>query len=298
MKKIFLLFTAMVIAFSSMGAENRAKKIMGELKNPKSNKVLVASHRADWRNHPENSLQAIRSAIAMGVDIIEMDLAMTKDSVLVLCHDRTLDRTTSGKGKVADWTYDSISHLTLKSGHGCRTDLKMPTFREALLECKDKVVVNIDKGYDYFDQVIAITDELGVTDQMIIKGTKPLEEVQKKIQGRMVYFPIVEYTKKGAQKLADSYLESGIVPEAFEVVWPEYTPKVKKTIKKMLGTGAKLWVNSLWAAHNGGLCDDAALYSGNPGEVYGKLLETGATMIQSDRPQLLLTYLRSIGRHD
>ncbi len=297
MKKIIPFISALLLVASSSMAENRAKRIMGELLNPKSNKVLVASHRSDWRNHPENSIPAMKSAIEMGVDIIEIDLQMTKDSVLVICHDRTLDRTTSGKGKVSEWTYDSISHLTLKSGHGCQTQIKMPTLREALAVCKDKVVVNIDKGYDYFDKVLEITDEMGVTDQMIIKGNKPLKKAMKKINGRMIYFPIVDYTKKNAQKLADDYLASGYVPVAFEVVWPEYTPEVRNTLKKMHKTGARLWVNALWASHNGGLCDDAAMY-GNPAEIYGKLLETGATLVQSDRPQLLLEYLRSIGRHE
>ena len=89
MKK-FLLTLSVIIAttFSSM-AQNRAMEIVREINNPKSDKVLVASHRADWRNHPENSIEAMNSAIEMGVDIIELDLALTKDSVLVVCHDRT-----------------------------------------------------------------------------------------------------------------------------------------------------------------------------------------------------------------
>ena len=297
MNRIILLAAALLMTASSTWAENRAKQIMAEIMNPKSEKILVASHRSDWRNHPENSLPAMNSAIEMGVDIIEIDLAMTKDSVLVICHDRTLDRTTSGKGKVSDWTYDSIMTLNLKSGHNGPSILKMPTLREALLMCKDRAVVNIDKGYDYFDQVLAITDELGVTDQMLIKGNKPIKKAMKKIDGRMVYFPILNFNKKDASKLANNYLSSGIVPVAFEVVWPEYTPEVQQTLKAMRDKGAKLWVNALWPLHNGGLCDDAAMY-GNAAEVYGKLLETGASMVQTDRPELLLNYLRSIGKHD
>lgn len=300
MKK-FLLTLSVIIAttFSSM-AQNRAMEIVREINNPKSDKVLVASHRADWRNHPENSIEAMNSAIEMGVDIIELDLALTKDSVLVVCHDRTLDRTTTGKGLISDWTLDSIKTLTLVSGHHGATSIRMPTLREALLACKDRAVVNIDKGYQYYDLVIALTDELGVTDQMLIKGNKPLRKVKKKMESypkRMIYMPIVDYTKKNAQELADGYLASGITPVAYEVVWPEYTPEVASTLKKILASGAKLWVNALWPRHNAGLCDDAAMY-GNTAEVYGKLLETGATMVQTDRPALLLQYLRSIGRHD
>lgn len=298
MKRIILFSAILLMSASAVTAgTNRAREIMAEITGPKSTKVLVASHRSDWRNHPENSIPAMESAIDMGVDIIEIDLAMTKDSVLVICHDRTLDRTTSGKGKVSDWTYDSIMTLTLRSGHNGATTLKMPTLREALLTCKDRAVVNIDKGYEYFDQVLAITDELGVTDQMLIKGNKPIKKAMKKIDGRMIYFPILNFNKKGASKLAHDYLESGIVPVAFEVVWPEYTPEVQETLKAMLASGAKLWVNALWPLHNGGLCDDAAMY-GDPAQIYGRLLETGASFVQTDRPQLLLDYLRSIGRHD
>lgn len=300
MKKIFYIVAMALSSVTGSAATNRAMEIVAEINNPKSDKVLVASHRGDWRNYPENSLAAMNSAINMGVDIIELDLALTKDSVLVVCHDRTLDRTTTGKGKVSDMPLDSIRVLRLKSGHGIATDHRMPTLREALLLCKDRAVVNIDKGYQYYDQVLALTEELGVTQQMLIKGNKPLQKVMKKYRQyprNMIYMPIIDYTKKGAQELGDGYLASGIVPVAYEVVWPEYTSEVQATLKRILASGAKLWVNALWPRHNAGLCDDAA-FEGDPAEVYGKLLETGATMVQSDRPALLIDYLRSCGRHD
>ncbi len=90
-------------------AANRAEAIVAEIHNPSSREVLVACHRGDWRNYPETPIPAIESVIRMGVDIMEFDLKLTKDSVLVLCHDHTIDRTTSGKGRVRDITYDGIS---------------------------------------------------------------------------------------------------------------------------------------------------------------------------------------------
>lgn len=295
----FLLFTALAFSALSAIARNRAEEIISIINGPKSDYVLVASHRGDWRNYPENSLAAMNSAIKMGVDIIELDLAMTRDSVLVVCHDRTIDRTTTGKGLIKDLTLDSIKNVRLKTGHGLATQHRMPTLREALMLCKDRVVVNIDKGWQYFDQVIKLTDELGVTAQMLIKGNKPLEKVRKTMNrypNKMIYFAIVDYTKKNAPEIAESYLKSKITPAAYEVVWPEYTPEVQNTIKQFLGRGVKLWVNALWPSHNAGLCDDAA-FEGDPAEVYGELLKTGASMVQSDRPALLLEYLRSVGRH-
>ena len=132
-----------------------------EIHNPASKKVLVACHRGDWRNWPENSLAAIESVIGMGADIVEIDLALTSDSVLVVCHDRTLNRTTTGKGLIAEIPYDSIQRCFLKSGHGVATSHRMPTLREALELCKDRIVVNIDKGYQYYDLVQRLSEELG-----------------------------------------------------------------------------------------------------------------------------------------
>ena len=111
--------------------------------HPASEYVVVASHRGDWRNYPENSIPAIESVIRMGVDIMELDLKLTKDSVLVLCHDHTIDRTTTGRGRVCDITYDSIQRCFLRTAHGVRTPRKMPTLREALEDGKDSIGVSL-----------------------------------------------------------------------------------------------------------------------------------------------------------
>ena len=96
----------------------------------------------------------------MGVDMMELDLKMTKDSVLVLCHDGTLDRTTTGHGLVSDYTYEELLQFDLKRGHGIAIPgLKIPTLRQALEVCKDRITVNVDQGYQYYDQVLEIAEE-------------------------------------------------------------------------------------------------------------------------------------------
>ena len=174
-----LLFATVGVAFllSSCVAGNaerddkRAAKIVAEIRNPKSKNVLVICHRGDWRNYPENSIPAIESVIKMGADIVELDIAITSDSVLVLQHDRTIDRCTTGKGKIIDMTYEEIQKYYLKNAHGARNslDLKVPTLREALEVCKDRIVVNIDKGYDHYDMVLAIAEEMGVAEPTFVR---------------------------------------------------------------------------------------------------------------------------------
>lgn len=263
--------------------------------------MLVASHRGDWRNYPENSLAAIESVIRMGVDIMELDLKLTKDSVLVLCHDQTINRTTNGKGRVCDITYDSIARCVLKSGHGVKTAHKMPTLREALQVCKDRIVVNIDQGYEYYDLALAVGEELGVTDQLLIKGKRATDIVEAKFaqyEHNMMYMPIIDILKPQGQDLFAQYMDKGIVPLAYEVCWNQYTPQVEECMKKVIASGSKLWVNSLWASLCGGLEDDLAWETQDPEAVYGKLLEMGATLIQTDRPEFLISYLRSKKLHD
>ena len=278
----------------------RAEAIVAELHDPASKKVLVVSHRGDWRNWPENSIPAIESVIRMGVDIMELDLKLTKDSVLVLCHDKTIDRTTSGKGRVCDITYDSIRRCVLRTAHNQKTDLRMPTLREALEVCKDRIVVNIDQGYEYYDLALAVTEELGVTDQILIKGKRSTDAVAAKFAEHprnMMYMPIIDILKPQGRALFAEYQEKGIAPLAYEVCWNKYTPEVKACMKRIADGGSKLWVNSLWSSLCGGLDDDRA-FEGGPAAIYGKLIDMGATLIQTDRPELLISYLRSRGLHD
>lgn len=157
MKKTpFLLSLALLLAgtVSGCGQTTRVDSILKTLDDPTDKNVLVAAHRGDWRNFPENSLEGIRSAIDMGADIIEIDLAMTADSVLVLMHDRTVDRTTDGTGTVLSFSLDSLKKLKLKDHRGHPTDYTVPTFEETMRLCKDKAVVNIDKGIQYYDQAL------------------------------------------------------------------------------------------------------------------------------------------------
>lgn len=301
MKRFFLILAA-AAAFVSANAESltRAEKIARHMQDPKSKYVVVAVHRGDWRNYPENSIPAIESIIRMGADIMELDLKLTKDSVLVLSHDKTLNRCTTGKGLVSDYTYDEIKKFRLKRAHGVATDsLHMPTLREALECCKDRICVNVDQGYEYYDMVLAITEELGVTDQILIKGKKPVAAVAKKMASHkhnMMYMPIIDIQKPQGQKLFDEYLSTGTVPMAYELCWSRMAPEVKDCIAKIHAQGSKLWVNTIWGSLCGYLDDDAALDCGNPALIYDQVLDLGASLIQTDRPEMLIKYLKSKGR--
>ena len=279
----------------------RADRIVKELHNPSSNYVVVVSHRGDWRNYPENSLPAIESCIRMGVDVVEIDLKLTKDSVLVLSHDRTLNRCTTGSGPISDYTYEEILNFDLKAGHGIgRPGIKMPTLREALEVCKDRIVVNVDQGYDYYDLVLQVTEELGVTDQILIKSGKPLSDVKAKMEEHprnMMYMPVVTAAPVAQMTVFNGYIDEEKPLLAYELCFGELNDDVRTAARRILDDGSKLWVNTIWASLCGGYEDDAADAADDPGTVYGPILDLGTSIIQTDRPELLIRYLDSSGRH-
>ena len=280
------------------------EKILAEINDPDSRYVVVISHRGDWRNYPENSIPAIESVIDMGADMMELDVKMTKDSVLVLCHDYTIDRTTNGRGYVSDMTYDSLMTFKLKRSHGVTTDsLRIPTLREALLVCKDRVLVNVDHAYPYYKEIVELTEELGMTGQVLMKGKSSIEKVNEdmsKHDNNLLYMPVIDANNESGKKLFAEYVDKGVVPMAFEVCWNRPGHDIEYCVSMIHQMGSKLWINTIWSSLCGGFgCDDdAAFASEDPADVYEQHLQMGASMIQTDRPELLLEYLRSVGRHD
>ncbi len=178
-----LCFVIGLISLQASAAHSQAEYIRAKLMNPSSTEVLVVAHRAAWKNAPENSLLAIQHAIDMGVDIVEIDIQRTKDGEFILLHDKTLNRTTNGKGKVADYTWTELKGLRLRQGIGRvkeqgkttkskLTNETIPHVRDALALSKDKVLVNLDKADKFMAEVFVLVRELGVERQVILKGKK------------------------------------------------------------------------------------------------------------------------------
>lgn len=79
---------------------------------------LVIAHRGYSARYPENTLAAFEGAAAAGCDMIELDVTLTRDRRVVVIHDDTLDRTTNGRGKVAERTLAEIAALDAGSWFG------------------------------------------------------------------------------------------------------------------------------------------------------------------------------------
>ncbi len=276
---------------------SKIQNLIDNFKDSKSKKVIVVAHRGDWRNAPENSLQAIRNCIDMGVDMVEIDVRLTKDNELVVIHDRTLDRTTNGKGFVKDWTLDSLKQLRLKDGLGVTTQHTIPTLEEALQVAKGKILVNIDKSYNFFDKCYQIALKTGTQNQIIVKGAVKKTEVEMEFGeylNKTLFMPIIRLHEPESKVTLDEYVLYNR-PIAIEFTAKYDTLQGIKRFHKLREQGTSVWVNSLWPQHNGGHDDEKAVIDPS---VYDWFIENHINIIQTDRPELLLGYLRSKGLHD
>lgn len=299
MNKTLSFLFLLVLSTGLLFAQERVNTLTQELRNPDSQKVLVVSHRGDWRNAPENSLQAFRNCLNMNVDMIEIDLKQTKDGHLVLMHDETIDRTTNGKGRPSDYTLEELRQFRLINGLGRVTDHVIPTLEEVLNLCKGKILINIDKGYDFFKEVYELTERTGTTGQVVIKSSYPLSKVRQEngdVLDKVIYMPIIQLDNPDAERILDEYLT--ISPVAIECCFENYTSNVQRLLQKIKSSGVKIWINSLWASLNAGHDDDRAVEKGEVEESWGWIISQGATLIQTDRPAAMISYLKEKGLHD
>lgn len=107
---------------------------------------LVSSHRGGpARGYPENCLATFTHTLRHTWSLLEIDPHYTKDSVIILMHDPTLDRTSTGHGKISDHSLAEIKQLFLKDRMGEVTQYKIPTLDEALEWAKGRAILILDQ---------------------------------------------------------------------------------------------------------------------------------------------------------
>ncbi|MEE4301175.1 MAG: glycerophosphodiester phosphodiesterase family protein [Pseudomonadales bacterium] len=112
--------------------------------------TLLSAHRGGPRSgRPENSLAAMTASIEDGARFLEIDVARTADGALILMHDRTLDRTTTGSGPVLEQTLAALRRLRLVDADGAIHDAPPPTLAEAFELARGRAVLQLDvKGVE------------------------------------------------------------------------------------------------------------------------------------------------------
>lgn len=98
-----------------------------------SGRTIVAAHRGGPSSgFPENAVSTFENTLRQVPAILEIDIVRTRDGVLVLMHDETVDRTTTGTGRISDLTLSQLQTLRLEDRDGLALDVGVPTLREVL----------------------------------------------------------------------------------------------------------------------------------------------------------------------
>lgn len=93
----------------------------------------IIGHRGGASIGPENTLACFKKGIEAGADMIELDIHLTKDNVIVICHDETINRTTNGEGRIEDLTLDEIRKCRVEDADGNLIDQTLPTMDEVFV---------------------------------------------------------------------------------------------------------------------------------------------------------------------
>lgn len=139
-------------------------------------RLLSMAHRGDQVHYPENSLEGVLSCIAMGVDVAELDVRITKDNILVLSHDADLLRCTTLESareenpgtfpesdRIRDWSYDELSRLYLLDNLQQPTPYRIPRLEDVIRACSGKMMILLDK----MEEAAA---DAGMTEQELIRA--------------------------------------------------------------------------------------------------------------------------------
>lgn len=259
-REVFIVVA--LFAFSTgLFAQTRAETLRAKLLDPSDTTVFVAAHRGAWREAPENSLDAIEKAIEMGVEIVEIDVRKTLGGELILHHNPILFRPAGA-----------------------------PTLEEALLAAKGRVLINLDKAFGYFDEVMEVAERTGTVEQIIIKSSREAHKVLEVLgpyRDRVIFMPIINLNPSGAIAKVEAYVQK-LDPKIYELTFYDDANPALTIVRARLADRSRIWYDSLWASLSGGHDDAKPMAEG-----IGWLIDNGAGAIQTDIPRYMIEYLKT-----
>lgn len=240
--------------------------------------ILVAAHRAYHKHAPENSLEAIRQSIREGIDIVEIDVRRTADDSLVLMHDGTIDRTTTGTGDIETLYWKDIKDLALLHD-GQPTDETIPLFRDALKMGKGKILFDLDLKTEKIEKIMKVVDQENASKSVFFFDSD--WEVLEKVQERHPdwYLMPRSYDVQMAKEAYEKFS-----PWAIHV---DPTFASAELSEYFHSRGVYVWINALGDV-------DQALKNGDIGPLI-QLLETKPSIIQTDLPLAIQPMIKARG---
>lgn len=236
---------------------------------------LISGHRGcHVKGYPENSIEGLEYTLRHTPAFFEIDPRLTKDSVIVLMHDVTLDRTTNGKGKLSDYTWEEVKKLRLKDKEGNLTPYRVPTLEEVIEWARGKTILNLDKKDVPLEMTAAIIRRLNA-------GSFVMVTVHNAKQARF-YFDDDNSRMMSAfvktEKALKEYEEAGVPwSNMIAYIGSENKPENQKLFKLLHDRGVMCMIS---AAPVYDKLQTAELRA----QAYRDIFRQGADILESDLP--------------
>lgn len=273
---IFLVFSQIAIAQRVALQTTKIKK--GQLQETLSYKrqstPIISAHRGGRfiKGYPENAIETFEYTIARVPAMIECDIEMTYDSALILMHDNTLERTTTGKGKVKEQSWSYIKTLHLRDDFGDSTKFKVPTLTEVLVWGKKKAILELDvKRGVPFEKVVDAVEAAKMEDYVIIitYNSKDAEKVHALNPRLMISVTI--RNEEEFQRIKDTK-----IPFSNLIVFTGTTLPDSTLYEKIHTQGSLAILGTM------GNIDNSAKARGS--KVYQNCIATGVNVLATDYP--------------
>lgn len=174
----FFMASAVVLAISSCKQPQKRQTAFanGEtlsefFKYEGDGSILISGHRGAWLHteYPDNSLEGLQYATKVVPGIFfEVDPRLTRDSVIVLMHDATLDRTTNATGKLIDYSWEELDSVRLRDYTGDVTSFRIPTLEEAIRWSIGKTVLNLDRKDVPREMIVELIRQCGAEKNIML----------------------------------------------------------------------------------------------------------------------------------
>lgn len=246
---------------------------------------IISGHRGGMtKGFPENCIASFVNTLRHTPAFFEIDPRLTKDSVIVLMHDATLDRTTTGSGKVSDYTWEELRRLRLKDPEGNVTIYRIPTLEEVIEWSRGKTIINLDKKDVPLEMTADIIRKHKAEAHVMVTVHNAEQAKFYHDRNKEVMFSAFVKTLKALEEY-----EAADIPWSHMIAYigPENKPENKKLYDLLHARGVMCMIS---AAPTYDKLPDAGARS----KAYQETFKAGADILESDLPIEVAVAIRSL----
>lgn len=265
------------------------QRTLAAMRSATSSVVLVAAHRGGYATDkqdraPENSVENIVRCRQRGCDLYETDIQRTRDGHFVIMHDETIDRETTGSGKVCDLTLAELKGFNKRFRDGSPSKARVATLKEFLLHGKGQTVFKADLKpgvCEHFDDLVRLTTEQSALDGIVFRvHYRELPVFVRHRENGVNWSPNLVMFRVRTRKQLDDVIET-FSPTIIHI-------DVRKIDPATTGTLALI----RYARSQGMHVQTHA--EGTPDD-WAKLIDAGVRMFHTAKPADVIQFLRSQG---